>query len=33
MLAATLNEINDDLFEESGEELLNKTKKPPLHSC
>jgi hypothetical protein len=31
MLAATINEINDDLFEEFGEERLNKTKKPPLH--
>ncbi len=31
MLAATINEINDDLFEESGDERLNKTKKPSLH--
>ena len=31
MLEATINEINDDLFEESGYERLNKTKKPPLH--
>ena len=31
MLGATINEINDDLFEELGEERLNKTKKPPLH--
>jgi hypothetical protein len=31
MLEATLNEINDDLFEEYGVERLNKTKKPPLH--
>jgi hypothetical protein len=31
MLEAMLNEINDDLFEEYGEERLNKTKKPRLH--
>jgi hypothetical protein len=31
MLEATLNEINDDLFEKYGGERLNKTKKPPLH--
>jgi hypothetical protein len=31
MLEATLNEINDDLFEEFGDERLNKTKKPRLH--
>ena len=31
MLEATINEINDDLFEELGDERLNKTKKPPLH--
>jgi hypothetical protein len=31
MLEATINEINDDLFEEFGYERLNKTKKPPLH--
>jgi len=31
ILEATINEINDDLFEELGEERLNKTKKPPLH--
>ena len=31
MLEATLNEINEDLFEEYGDERLNKTKKPPLH--
>ena len=31
MLEATLNEINDDAFEERGDERLNKTKKPPLH--
>jgi hypothetical protein len=31
MLEATINEINDDLFEEYGEERLNQTKKPSLH--
>jgi len=31
MLEATLNEINDDLFEEFGEERMNKTKKSPPH--
>ena len=31
MLGATINEINDDLFEEYGEERLNQTKKPSLH--
>jgi hypothetical protein len=31
MLEATINEINDDIFEEIGGERLNKTKKPPLH--
>jgi hypothetical protein len=31
MLEATINEINDDLFEELGDARLNKTKKPPLH--
>ena len=31
LLGATLNEINDDLFEENGDERLNKTQKPPLH--
>ena len=31
MLEATINEINDDLFEEFGDERLNKTKKPSLH--
>ena len=31
MLEATLNELNDDLFEESGDERLNQTKKPSLH--
>jgi hypothetical protein len=31
MLEATLNEINDDLFEEYGKDRLNKTKKPRLH--
>jgi hypothetical protein len=31
MLEATINEINDDLFEEFGDDRLNKTKKPPLH--
>jgi len=31
MLEATLNEINDDLFEECGGERLNETKKPLLH--
>ena len=31
MLEATLNELNDDVFEERGDERLNKTKKPPLH--
>lgn len=30
MLEATINEINDDLFEEYGEERLNQTKKPSL---
>jgi hypothetical protein len=30
MLAATLNEINDDVFEELGQERLNKTKKTSL---
>ena len=30
MLEATLNEINDDAFEERGDERLNKTKKSPL---
>ena len=31
MLQATINEINDDLFEEYGDERLNKTKKSSLH--
>ena len=31
MLEATLNEINDDLFEEFGDERLNKSKKPSFH--
>jgi hypothetical protein len=31
LLEATLNEINDDIFEELGDERLNKTKKPPCH--
>jgi len=31
MLEAIINEINDDLFEEYGEERLNQTKKPRLH--
>jgi len=31
LLEATLNEINDDAFEERGDERLNKTKKPSLH--
>ncbi len=31
LLEATLNELNDDLFEEYGEERLNKTEKPLLH--
>jgi len=31
MLEATINEINDDLFEEFGDERLNKTKKTTLH--
>ena len=31
MLEATINEINDDLFEAFGEERLNKTKKSPFH--
>jgi hypothetical protein len=31
MLAATINEINDDLFEEFDEERLNKTKKTAPH--
>ena len=31
MLEATLNVINDDLFEEFGGERMNKTKKPLLH--
>ncbi len=31
MLEAILNEINDDLFEESGDRRLNQTKKPLLH--
>jgi hypothetical protein len=31
MLAATLNEINDSLFEERGDKRLNKTKKDILH--
>jgi hypothetical protein len=31
MLEATINEINDDLFEQHGEERLNQTKKPSLH--
>ena len=31
MLEATLNELNDDLFEEYGQERLNRTKKPGLH--
>jgi hypothetical protein len=31
MLEATINEINDDLFEQYGEERLNQTKKPSLH--
>ena len=31
MLEATLNEINDDAFEQRGDERLNKTKKLPLH--
>lgn len=31
LLEATINEINDDLFEEFGVARLNKTKKPPLH--
>jgi hypothetical protein len=31
MLEATINEIDDDLFEESGEERLNQTKKHRLH--
>jgi hypothetical protein len=30
MLDATINEINDNLFEEYGEERLNQTKKPSL---
>ncbi|MGB5618971.1 MAG: hypothetical protein WBM78_19180 [Desulfobacterales bacterium] len=30
MLAATLNEINDDIFEEIGQKRLNKTKKASL---
>ena len=30
MLAATIDEINDDLFEAKGEERKNKTKKPSL---
>jgi len=30
MLAATINEITDDFFEELGEGRPNKTKKPPL---
>jgi len=30
MLEATLNEINDDIFEEIGQKRLNKTKKPSL---
>ena len=31
MLEAIINEINDDLFEEFGDERLNKTKKPSFH--
>jgi hypothetical protein len=31
MLEATLNEINDDAFEEHGDERPNKTKKDILH--
>jgi hypothetical protein len=31
MLEATLNEINDDAFEERGNELWNKTKTRTLH--
>ncbi len=31
MLEATINEINDDLLEQHGEERLNQTKKPSLH--
>jgi hypothetical protein len=31
MSEVTINEINDDLFEEFGDERLNKTKKPQLH--
>jgi hypothetical protein len=31
MLEATITEINDDLFEEFGDERPNKTKKPSLH--
>ena len=31
MLEATINEINDDLFEEFGDERIKKKKKPPLH--
>ena len=30
MLESTLNEINDDVFEDRGDERLNKTKKSPL---
>ena len=31
MLEATLNELNDDIFELLGDGRLNKTKKPPCH--
>lgn len=31
LLEATINEINDDLFEQGGEERLNKTKKSSIH--
>lgn len=31
MLEAILNKIDDDAFEERGDERLNKTKKAPLH--
>ncbi len=31
MLEASLREISDDVFEELGQERLNKTKKPPCH--